>query len=54
MPQYVVGFVFPVPRKNMRVYRMKDPRIAKMMKKGEEPFDMKRMAYGGFRTVVQL
>lgn len=37
---------------NKRV--MKDPRILKMMKKGEEPFDMKRMAYGGFRAVVKL
>jgi len=33
---------------------MKDPRIINMMKKGQEPFDMKRMAYGGFRAVVQL
>ena len=30
---------------------MKDPRIAKMM--GEKPiFDVKRMAYGGFKVVV--
>ena len=31
---------------------MKDPRIAKMMQ-GKEPFDMKRMSYGGFKTVVK-
>jgi len=31
---------------------MKDPRIARMMKDGPMPFDVKRMAYGGFRTVV--
>jgi uncharacterized protein YbaA (DUF1428 family) len=37
---------------NKRV--MKDPRIQKMMKPGQEPFDMKRMAYGGFRAIVQL
>jgi len=30
---------------------MKDPRIANMMK-GKPLFDMKRMAYGGFRVVV--
>jgi uncharacterized protein YbaA (DUF1428 family) len=29
---------------------MKDPRLAKMPK--EMPFDMKRMAYGGFKVQV--
>lgn len=29
---------------------MKDPRIARMS--GPMPFDMKRMAYGGFKTLV--
>ena len=34
---------------------MKDPRLAAMMS-GDlpMPFDMKRMAYGGFRTIVDL
>jgi uncharacterized protein YbaA (DUF1428 family) len=33
---------------------MKDPRIAAMMKEGEPmPFDFKRMAYGGFKTIVE-
>jgi uncharacterized protein YbaA (DUF1428 family) len=31
---------------------MKDPRIAGMGK--EMPFDLKRMSYGGFRTLVEL
>ena len=31
---------------------MKDPRIAAMGGPGGMPFDVKRMAYGGFRTVV--
>jgi uncharacterized protein YbaA (DUF1428 family) len=31
---------------------MKDPRIAKMMKSKKMPFDVKRMAYGGFRVGV--
>ena len=31
---------------------MKDPRIAKMMK-GKPPFDVKRMAYGGFDILVE-
>jgi uncharacterized protein YbaA (DUF1428 family) len=31
---------------------MKDPRIMKAMKKKPMPFDMKRMAYGGFEVLV--
>lgn len=31
---------------------MADPRLAKMMTSGVMPFDMKRMAYGGFKTIV--
>ncbi len=38
-------------RVNARV--MKDPRLAKMMA-DDMPFDGKRMAYGGFKTVVDL
>jgi len=33
---------------------MKDPRLANMMDPKSMPFDMKRMAYGGFRTIVDL
>lgn len=34
---------------------MKDPRLAKMMEKGAPmPFDVKRMVYGGFKTLVDL
>lgn len=34
---------------------MKDPRIAKMMNDPKAmPFDTKRMAYGGFRVLVDL
>jgi uncharacterized protein YbaA (DUF1428 family) len=33
---------------------MKDPRIAKMMDpKKKPPFDVKRMAYGGFKVIVE-
>ena len=32
---------------------MKDPRIVNMMN-AKPPFDVKRMAYGGFRVVVDL
>ena len=33
---------------------MQDPRLAKMMEKNAMPFDMKRMVYGGFKTIVDL
>ena len=33
---------------------MKDPRIAKMMDPKAMPFDTKRMAYGGFKVLVNL
>jgi uncharacterized protein YbaA (DUF1428 family) len=31
---------------------MKDPRLAKMMDPKAMPFDVKRMVYGGFKTIV--
>jgi uncharacterized protein YbaA (DUF1428 family) len=31
---------------------MSDPRIAKMMGPKSMPFDVKRMAYGGFKVIV--
>jgi uncharacterized protein YbaA (DUF1428 family) len=33
---------------------MKDPRMLKMMETGPMPFDEKRMAYGGFKVLVDL
>ena len=33
---------------------MKDPRLAKMMDPKAMPFDVKRMAYGGFKVLVDL
>jgi uncharacterized protein YbaA (DUF1428 family) len=32
---------------------MKDPRMAKMMENAPMPFDVKRMAYGGFKVLVE-
>jgi uncharacterized protein YbaA (DUF1428 family) len=32
---------------------MKDPRLIKMMKSKAMPFDSKRMAYGGFKVIVE-
>ena len=37
---------------NARV--MKDPRMDKMMDPKKMPFDLKRMAYGGFKVVVDV
>ena len=37
-------------RVNARV--MKDPRLAQMMNQKKMPFDVKRMAYGGFKVLV--
>ena len=40
-------------RVNARV--MKDPRLAQMMQDPKSmPFDVKRMAYGGFKVIVDL
>lgn len=33
---------------------MADPRMNKMMEKGPMPFDVKRMSYGGFKSLVDL
>ena len=34
---------------------MSDPRLQKMMEKGQPmPFDVKRMAYGGFKSIVDM
>jgi uncharacterized protein YbaA (DUF1428 family) len=33
---------------------MKDPRMIKMMKSQKMPFDSKRMAYGGFKVIVDV
>lgn len=33
---------------------MSDPRMKKMMEKGPMPFDIKRMSYGGFKSIVDL
>ncbi len=41
-------------RKSVNAKVMKDPRLAKMMDPKKMPFDMKKMAYGGFKTIVQM
>ncbi len=39
-------------RKRVNAKVMKDPRLATMMDVKSLPFDFKRMAYGGFKVVV--
>ena len=39
-------------RVNARI--MKDPRILKMMSEDDNPFDNRRMAYGGFKAIVEF
>jgi uncharacterized protein YbaA (DUF1428 family) len=33
---------------------MYDPRLRKMMETGPMPFDVKRMLYGGFKSIVDM
>lgn len=40
-------------RDKVNAKAMKDPRLIKIMQTTEMPFDDKRMAYGGFKTIVQ-
>ncbi len=57
-PAEVVVFAFIVfksraDRDKVNAKVMSDPRMNKIMKPGEPmPFDMKRMAYGGFKFLV--
>ncbi len=41
-------------RKRVLKLVMTDPRLAKMMDPKAMPFDWKRMAYGGFKIIVNL
>ncbi len=49
-----IVFKSKADRKRVNAKVMKDPRIAKMMTGKPMPFDIKRMAYGGFQTLVDL
>lgn len=56
-PGEIVLFSFIVYRSRAHRDRvnakvMKDPRIAAMCDPKNSPFDMKRMAYGGFKAIV--
>lgn len=41
-------------RDRVNAKAMKDPRLQKMMNPDAMPFDVKRMVYGGFKTLVDL
>ena len=53
----VVSFIAYKSRKHrdqVNAKVMADPRMNKIMGKAAMPFDMKRMVYGGFKTLVDL
>ena len=58
-PDETVVFSFIVyksrkDRNRVNAQVMKDPRLLPLMNPQAMPFDMKRMAYGGFKTLVDL
>lgn len=65
MPRYVDGYVLPVPKNRIAAYRKLASIAARACMKagalehrecvGDQlklPFDMKRMAFGGFKVLV--
>lgn len=44
----------PADRKRVNAAVMKDPRIIRMMSSADVIFDYRRMAYGGFKILVDL
>jgi uncharacterized protein YbaA (DUF1428 family) len=48
-----IGYRSRADRDRINAKVMKDPRLAKMMKMKDMPFDAKRMIYGGFKTIVE-
>ena len=49
-----IAFKSRAHRDKVNAKVMKDPRLAKMMEKVPMPFDVKRMAYGGFKVLVEV
>ena len=49
---YIV-FKSKADRKRVNANVMKDPRLLDMCDKDNMPFDCKRMAYGGFQSIVE-
>ena len=49
-----IAFKSRAHRDRVNAKVMKDPRIANLVDPKDNPFDMKRMAYGGFASIVDL
>jgi uncharacterized protein YbaA (DUF1428 family) len=49
-----IGYPSRAARDRINAKVMNDPRLAKMMKPKDMPFDAKRMIYGGFKTIVKI
>lgn len=49
-----ITFKSRVHRDRVNAKVMKDPRLAKMMDPKAMPFDIRRMAHGGFKVVIDL
>ena len=47
-----IGYKSRAHRDRVNARVMKDPRISKLCDPKEMPFDVKRMAYGGFKVLV--
>ncbi|WP_220806630.1 DUF1428 domain-containing protein [Noviherbaspirillum aridicola] len=47
-----IAYASRAERDRINAAVMNDPRIKESMAAGEHPFDPRRMAYGGFRTLV--
>lgn len=55
--KYVDGYVLAIPEANLCTVNaavMQDPRLRKQMENAGMPFDMKRMFYGGFKSIVEF
>lgn len=49
-----IAFKSRAARDRVNAKVMADPRLKRMMEKAPMPFDVKRMVYGGFKSIVDL
>ena len=57
MSDFIFSFIaYPsrASRDRINAKVMADPRLKNMMNVKDVPFDMKRMIYGGFKTIVKI
>jgi uncharacterized protein YbaA (DUF1428 family) len=50
----VIVFKTRADRDRVNAKVMQDPRLKKLTENKQMPFDMKRMVYGGFKSIVDL